>query len=249
MIEKAKEFFEEYCKKYEIKKEDDFKCTISHKYFHTYRVVSWMEELANELNLSSKQKNIAITTSIFHDLGRLVQFDQDHNYSNVKSGFDHGKESIKLLKEKDWYRKNHIDSKMQCIIEFAILNHNKLKIQSGNEEKVFYAKLLRDADKLAVLEEGYISSFGKMSASKEVIMNFQKQKLIDYYLCQSAIDECISEMAFVFDLNFEPSKKFVIEYNLLKPYFTVILEKGSKENYQILKETMNNYFKKEGITC
>lgn len=249
MKEKAKAFFEDYCKKYEIKKEDDFKSTISHKYFHTYRVVSWIEKLANELNLSSKQKDIAITTAIFHDLGRFVQFDQDHNYNNIKSGFDHAKESIKLLKEKDWYQKNHIDSKMQYIIEFAIFNHNKLQIQKGEAEEVFFAKLLRDADKLAVLEEGYITSIGKMEASKEVIMNFQKQRLVDYHLCQNALDECISEMAFVFDLNFEPSKEFVIKKDLLKKYFTTISQTSEKKTIQVLSEAIHNYFKKEGITC
>ncbi len=61
-----KEAFEKYVKNYDMKDPD-----ILYKYKHSYRVMALSEYLADKLNLSQIDKDLAKIIGLYHDIGRF----------------------------------------------------------------------------------------------------------------------------------------------------------------------------------
>ena len=235
MEQNAISFFEEFCKFFKIKKEFDMKMTYSHKYYHTYRVLKWMKNIIKKLNLSDNEKELAKTVAIFHDLGRFTQLTRYSKYNDIKTRFDHGKESIDILKQNNWFTQNNIKLKEEKAICFAIYNHNKLKIEKTEDHlSLLLAKLIRDADKLAIIEECYqFDSFGENKSygnlSPCIKRQFIKHHLLNAKDINTKEDEICYYIAYIFDLNFKVSLKLIKEKYLLEPYFTLLGQTSSKQ--------------------
>lgn len=235
MEQSAISFFENFCKDYEIKKELDMKSTYSYRYFHTYRVLKWMNVIINKLELTPKEKEFAKVVAIFHDLGRFSQLTKYQNYNDIKTKFDHGKESVSLLKENQWFSKNKITLEEEKALSYAIYNHNKLEMEPTKD--IFaslLAKLIRDADKLAVIEESYqFDSFGKEKTYGNLSPNIKKQFMKHHLLNAKDVitfpDEICYYIAYIFDLNFKESFQLIKENHLLEPYLKILEQTCEKQ--------------------
>ena len=71
---------------------------IKYKYDHTFRVVSFAEEIAKSLNLSKDDILKAKICALFHDIGRFNEAKKYHSFAN-SNDFDHGDEGYHILKE------------------------------------------------------------------------------------------------------------------------------------------------------
>jgi len=204
----------------------------NHKIRHTYavlfeaqRILTWEKEEFNNEKIIKK----AEIANLLHDIWRLYQNDWKRVLSNNE--FEHWDFWFELLKE---------EGITDLSILFAVKYHNKklldllfqenkFKIQSEEkrEEILKVLKITRDADKLQNLEYILFNAEDKLFFrykekdeknnlyTKEVLDSFLNWDLIDSKLIKTQIDYLLLLSSWVFDLNFETSKKILFSSNFI----------------------------------
>ena len=142
-IEKAKIAFKDFLEEYEDKSDLGFELKI----IHTYHVAENAKKIAEKLNLSKKDIELAELIGILHDIGRFEELKITKELNSVK--FDHAGHGSEMLFEKGMIRKFIEDNQYDNIIKRAIENHSKLEIQKDLDERtLLHSKIIRDADKI-----------------------------------------------------------------------------------------------------
>ena len=143
--------------------------------------------------------------------------------------------------------------KYDDLIFKAIKNHNKFAIEEGlNSKELLFAKIIRDADKTDILYEsaniffkGDEEEVNSSTVADEVFDEVMNKKLvkrkkgrrIDY------IDNVISVMAMVFDINFKETFQIINEKNYvidtLKRYH--LKDDVSEKRLRIIEKFVSDY--------
>ncbi len=221
--DKAQKEFERYLDSY-----DRENGSINLKIIHTYEVVKKSEYIARNLNLTEDDINLAKIIAILHDIGRFEQIKNFGVFDDKK--LEHAKYSVKYLFEDNIYIRKYIEcDKYDDLIYKAIYNHNKLEIEEGlNEHELLHAKIIRDADKLDnfrvkeidKFEDMFPGIFDKNKVKEEVISenvynDFLNYKCIKLHDRKTMLDYWFCVIAFIYDLNFDLSLKYVKENNYI----------------------------------
>lgn len=206
----AKNTFFEFVKNY-----DETESNISVKKYHSIRVMENSIEIAKSLNLSHDDIKLAGLIGLLHDVARFEQWKRFNNFSDKRTGFDHGDEGSKILRQNNFLR-NYIETdEYDELIIKAVRNHNKYTIEEGlNEKELLFAKIIRDADKLDI----FMESVEKMYMTEQMIIDVENSYVSESYFTQfmnevqikrvpdqTALDMVISYVAFIYDINFEYS--------------------------------------------
>ena len=147
-IEKAKVRFLEETRQYDLTN-----AAIARKQSHSLRVMANAREIATKMKLSAEQIDLATMIGLLHDIARFEQYTKFQTYSDQES-FDHGDRAVEILKENGKIREYLSDSQYDNLIFTAIQNHNKYAISEDvSGEKLLFAKIIRDADKLDIFYE------------------------------------------------------------------------------------------------
>lgn len=229
-INKAKKTFDEYVKNYNPK---DPKIML--KINHIKRVANNSKDLANKLNLSKEDIDLAELIGLLHDIGRFEQIKIYNTFNDVKS-INHAQLGVKILFDDGFIRNFIEDTSYDNIIKKAILNHNKNKIEDGlSKGELLHAKIIRDSDKTDIFNVLNIEDFktcyetdnmSKEIATPEIYREFMEQHLINYKNRKTAADIAIGHFAYVFDYNF----KFGLEILNEKGYIDKLYEKLNFED-------------------
>lgn len=202
----------------------DYNAVISTKKNHTQRVCKETACLCKALNLSQPGRWVAETAALFHDLGRFKQYQTYRTFSDSAS------ESHAMLSVRELGRHkilSNLKPNEKRMIAFAIAHHNALHLPNGqNTQKLFYLKLLRDADKLdiwrLVSDYLYESSINPNARKRDditvhistapgcspaVVEAFRAQRLIHFMDVKTFDDYKLLAIGWVYDLNFLPSVK------------------------------------------
>lgn len=217
-IENAKQEFLKYTEQFNLEDED-----IKRKQQHSLRVMAISEEIAKSLGLSKEEIDLATLIGILHDIGRFEQY-QTIGLGDTIKGFDHGDYGTEIL-NKD-IRKFIETDKYDEIIKKAVKNHSKYKIEEGlNEKELFFTKLIRDADKIDILFEaegmlwkGFEKNINNSKVSEDIEKQFKNYLTIKKDKRQDdtkTVDNAISTIAYVFDINFDKSLKIIKEQNYI----------------------------------
>lgn len=118
-IAKAKIAFKDFLNEYEDKSDLGFELKI----VHTYHVAENAKKIAQELNLSKEDIELAELIGILHDIGRFEELKITKELNSVK--FDYAGHGSKILFEKGMIRKFIEDSQYDNIIKKAIKNHSR----------------------------------------------------------------------------------------------------------------------------
>ena len=242
-LRKAQESFKKYLKDYDI--EDG---NIKLKIKHTYEVVNKSEYISKELGLNQENIELAKLIALLHDIGRFEQVKQTSDFLDGKD-FDHANYGIKVLFEDNLIRKFIEDNQYDNIIKKAIYNHNKYKIEENlNDAELLHSKIIRDADKLDNFRVKETEHFSNIFPSKynpktinfesispKVYNDFMSQKCIKLEDRQTQIDFWVCVIAFIFDLNFDISLKYVKENN----YIDILIDRIEYKN-DITKQKMED---------
>ena len=111
---------------------------------HIEKVVENIRILAGSLELSENEKIVAELIAKYHDIGRLWNLLPENLEKKIT---DHAEASVEYLKANPVF--SQLDEPTQHIIIHVIRNHNKPDLPKKEGEAVlFYAMLIRDADKL-----------------------------------------------------------------------------------------------------
>ena len=246
-IEKCKEEFINYVKKYDLEKDG-----IKRKYEHSLRVMEDSKKLAKILNLNNEEIEVATLIGLLHDIGRFDEYSikKDNN-------FDHGDHGVEILK-KDNYILNYIDNEKYIeIILKSIKNHNKLEIEKDLDEKnLMFCKIIRDSDKIDILYEGVYIFWNKKEEKENVETTkfgkymeeeFIKQKQIKRLsnIKNDTIDGLFMLLSYVYDINFKETLQMIKKENYINKILSRFNFKDEiiKEQVNKFKDILNKYIK------
>ena len=253
----AKQVFNDYIKQFDS--EDG---SILLKITHTYHVVNLSEYIAKEQGLDEESINLAKLIALLHDIGRFKQVIVQRSFSDKT--FDHADYGNKILFEEKLIRKFIKADKYDEVIRKAIYNHNKYEIEDGlSETEELQCKIIRDADKLDNFrvkdENNFEDSFPKIrdeskQETNDIIAELEKSTISDKvyndflaHKCiklddrKTLLDYWICVLAFIFDLYFKSSLKYIYDKN----YIDVLINKINYRNEETMEriETIRRYAK------
>lgn len=244
-LSKAKEEFIKYTSNYDIENK-----SIDRKKCHSFRVMEISKQIATDMKLNQEEIDLATLIGLLHDIGRFEQYKKSKAYNDVES-FDHGDYGVKIL-EKDV--RNYIETEeYDEIIKKAVKNHNKFEIEKGLDEKEeLFVRIIRDADKIDIIYEGIEifwenreEEINESTISEFVWEQIKHQQLIkrEKGVKIKNIDEVISIIAFIYDINFKESFKILKNNN----YINLMLERfkikdiQTKEKMEEIKNKANKF--------
>lgn len=251
-ILKAKKAFKEYVKNYNP---EDEKVKI--KISHIERVAQIAKELAESLNLSQEDIELAQLIGLLHDIGRFEQIRRFHTFVD-KDSINHGEYGVKVLFEDGLIRDFIKDDKYDEIIKLSILNHNRGEIEKGLiERQNLHAKIIRDADKTDIF---YVLTIGDKKAiwekadlsddkiTDEIYREFMEDKYIDYKKRETSADFLVSDFAFIYDFNFNQSLKIIKENNYLDKLYKrhTFNDEETMKRYNEIYKVAKKYLEEKG---
>lgn len=237
----AKKQLKEYVKSYNP---EDAKIRI--KIEHIERVAEVARKLAEQLNLSQEDIEIAELIGLLHDIGRFEQI-RIYNTFLDRNSINHAEYGVKVLFEDGLIRKFIEEDKYDKIIKLAILNHNKIEIEEGlTEKEKLHAKIIRDADKidifyiLTVAEKRDLWNTDDLSDQKiteDVYKDFIENRLIKYEKVKTGVDILAINFSYIFNLYYKPSMKIIYDNNYLDKIYNRF-----KFNDEQTKERINEIY-------
>lgn len=246
-LNKSKDEFIKYTEKYDLNESK-----IEIKQEHSIRVMNISRKIAQELQLSQEEVDIATLIGLLHDIARFEQFKRYHTFRDAQS-IDHGDLGVEIL-NKD-IRKYIETDKYDELIKLAVKNHNKYKIQEGLDAKQkLFAQIIRDADKIDIIYEAIGILWQKRQNEVEestitpaIFEQVLKNQLIKSEDKKTILDDVIAIVAFIFDINFK------VSFEILKnrDYINKMLdrynfkESKTKEQIEEIRKIANLYIEQK----
>ena len=177
---------------------------IALKAAHIYRVADASKNIAISLSLEEEQIKLAELIGLLHDIGRFEQLKRYDTFEDRLS-VNHAMLGLEILKENNFIRKFCSEEKYYDIIFSAIENHNKYKIDKTLEgEKI----------------------------SEAVLESFFRGEELDRKLLITNMDKWLSNIGYIFDLNFKPSFRILKE----KDYINKIIDRTKTEDMEKVRK-------------
>lgn len=195
---------------------------------HSYKVSEECQNLSNDLNLDFMGKHLAEIIGLLHDVGRFEQYSKYKTFSDERS-IDHAKLGLKIIKRNNLLQ--FYNPKTKKLILDAIRYHNRPVLPA--HDTIFFSKLLRDADKLDILRvfiNYYVNSDDSIGfnfpdtpgISKHVHKSITNRMFVKTKKVKNLNDFKLFCAAWVFDINFKPTLKKILERNYIDFLFDSI---------------------------
>ena len=243
-IEQIKSIFDKHVYNYDMNESP-----IKLKYEHSYRVMEICKKIAEDLELSKEDIELAMVIGLLHDYSRFEQWKQFKTFNDAES-IDHGDLAVaQLFGDNEIDRFNIPISYYQTIYD-SIKYHNKYEYPENiSPKEMLFCELIKDADKLDIY---YLISIGKIKITNDesditpnISDEFYDERLLRKEARKTNSDRIIFYLAMMYDFNFKYSYKFIKENGILEkmfnlvnknekfvPYFNYMgdrIEKGSKQ--------------------
>ena len=197
------------------------------KYDHTADVIRYAAMIAESSSFSPEDAELAALCALFHDIARFEQVKRFGTYNDRLSGFDHGYEAVRILLERGFVK--NMDPAKRVVLLAAVEFHNKKEIPSGicGEYTLKFVRLVRDADKLAILElvlrylkgelvihDDSLIALSKNESDKvnpEIISRIRSGENCSYGLIRGMNDFLTCLFAWVGDLNYPCSARELLK--------------------------------------
>ena len=235
-MDKELKLFEDFISNYDMNNPK-----IKHKYDHTFRVVNYAKEISESINLDEKETNRALVCALFHDLGRFPQAKEYDTFID-KDSFDHGDKSYEIL-----YELGYDDD----VVKTAVKYHNKKSLPNFDEITDLHCKLVRDADKLDILDY-----FNKPIEDEEIIIPeraieyFKNHELIDNSFVENKTVHMLRQLSFTFDVNFKRSMEIILDKNLLNDKLNFVRTNNTNKQIDFIEKELKEYIKERfDIIC
>jgi putative nucleotidyltransferase with HDIG domain len=221
---------------------------------HSVRVAYNAIMLVKQTDIEDIDEELAFVAGIYHDIGRFSQFFEYNTFDDDNS-IDHGDHSAEVLQEKGFIC--YMEPERQDLIFKIIKLHNKFDLpRKLADRELFYAKLLRDADKLDIYKvlTDYYTDTAKdpnhsltwelpkgSHVSVDVAKDILAEKLVSKSKVKSEIDIKVLQLSWVYDLNFKPSFEILLHNRYLeKIYGTLSKNDPIIEIYRKIKVYAEN---------
>ena len=238
---------------------------IALKIAHTYRVAAISEKIITNLIeeqsgnydgsalLSEADIDTAWVIGMLHDIARFEQVKRYNTFEDAKS-VNHAEFGVKLLFEDYLIDRFEIDKSLYDVIDVAIRNHNKYRIEDGVPEKnLIFCKVIRDADKIDILRVNYETPMAEIyNTSEEVLVNdaisdevfnaFFEESAINHSLKRTCIDRLIGHISLAYELEYPISYVILKESGYLDKLMAFESNNAeTRERLKSIREYMNNF--------
>lgn len=221
-VQHARERFEEYLEGYD--RGDD---KIHLKEVHTFCVLEAADEICREEGFEEEDHQLALLIALLHDIGRFEQLRQFNSFNDQL--FNHADFGVKVLFEEGMIRRFIGDSQYDSIIKRAIQYHSlySLEMVEGlTEREKLHCRIIRDADKLdnfRVKDTERVETLfdtPKEEVEREEITSGVLEAVRGRRSVVSGervthLDCWVSYLAFIFDLNFAASFRWILQRDYL----------------------------------
>lgn len=195
---------------------------------HTHRACDNALRIAAELGLDARNTALAGAIALFHDVGRFPQYLRYRTFQDSVS-VNHAVLGAKILLERNVLRDL---PKQECsLIIRTVTLHNVFTLPGSlDPETLLHAQIVRDADKLDIWRV-FIRYFLQDPAdrpsaaalslpdtpaySSDVLTSLERREMVRLASLRSLNDFKLLQLAWIYDLNFAPSLRMVLERNVI----------------------------------
>ncbi len=165
---------------------------------HSISVAKNARELAKTIGLPVEKVNLAELIGLFHDIARS---EQAHLKTfNDAISFDHGARGVMRLKEAGIL--HTLDEQSQDIILFAIQHHNKMAVPHDSVEKMLFAHIIKDADKLDIFKV-LPPVVPEHNYSPVLVELLKEGKVLPFSEIKSLADKKLIRLAWFYDIKYQ----------------------------------------------
>ncbi|EHM10458.1 putative HD superfamily hydrolase involved in NAD metabolism [Thermanaerovibrio velox DSM 12556] len=195
---------------------------------HSYRVREEALAIARSCGLGGEDLLLAFSVGLLHDVGRFPQYKLYRTFNDSASA-DHGELGAAVLRNELGGLKDLVGSRIWELTLSSVELHNKRVLPQGlSEEEGFWARLVRDADRLDVyrvivghLERGTIRTIiprledTKSPPSDEIVEELLTRHSADYSMVKSLGDLLLVQISWAYDMSFHWSAGQVIRRGIV----------------------------------
>jgi len=195
---------------------------------HSIRVAADCRAIAADLGWPEHEIMTAEAIGLLHDVSRFPQFVEYRTFLDHKS-FDHGERGFQILSESGVL--SLLDSAEQAEILNSVRYHNRRSIEAVmDHDSMRFLKLIRDADKLDILQIVYETIKNNQHkdfpeilchinpggpATPELIAEIKKHGYGSYEHVKSMTDMNLMRMTWVYNINYLPALRRLSQRKLL----------------------------------
>ena len=251
---KASDAFREYTSHYNV--QDD---KVRLKIEHTWRVAQLGEKIAQSLDMTGEEQDLAWLAGLLHDVGRFEQLRRYGTFIDAES-IDHASYGAGILFSSDRIRDYIRDSGEDELLRTAVAWHSAYRIPEELDGRTArFCNILRDADKIDILkvnvdfplEEIYNVSTQELRScqvSPEVLAAFYEDKAVLRSLKRTAVDHVIGHISLVYELVFPVSLRIVQEQGYLEKMLSFSSDNPiTMEQFAAVRTHMEAYLAKMKI--
>lgn len=246
-IEKSKKVFQKYVEKYDLTNDK-----IKLKMIHTYCVMKTTEYICKHEGIDEEDYQLALLIALLHDIGR---FEQLRRFNSFNDQFiDHANLGVELLFKQGMIRQFVEDNQYDETIKQAIAYHSLYQVpQIQDKRALMHVLLIRDSDKLDNFRVKNKESIETLFDIREIdflnqrvtpciIQDIKNHKLILKKDRKNEVDMWVSYLAFIFDLNFQSSFRYLYETDyVVKNIERFSYCEGLKQDMDIVKKECQQF--------
>lgn len=221
-LDYAKKQFRRYLEDYDLN--DD---KIHLKVVHTFGVLGAAEEICRGEGFSEEDGQLALLIALLHDIGRFEQLRRFNSFSDQI--FNHADFGVKVLFEEGMIERFIRERKYDEVIRKAIQYHSVYSLDAVlglTKKERLHCQIIRDADKLdnfRVKDTEQIETLFD-TAEEVVAAEVVTSAVLDAVRGRRSVvsservthlDCWVSYLAFVFDLNFAASFRWILKRNYM----------------------------------
>ena len=228
-VQYFKNWFYFYVKSFAVEN-PDFQRNYDLKEQHTRWVCREAVDIGRDLGLSESDLRIAEVTALFHDVGRFEQLRRFNTFSDRRS-VDHAAFGVEILEKNQVLER--LDGPLSRLVLKTIAVHNRAALEEDEDDRfLFFARLLRDADKLDIwrVASDYYRKMGTgekndtigldlpdtPGISAEVAQNLILGKPVLYETMKNLNDFKLLQAGWIYDINFIPTLRRLQERRYLQ---------------------------------
>jgi HD superfamily phosphodiesterase len=196
------------------------------KVIHTREVVRAGYDIAGgEKEFDWNQYRVG-TVCLLHDIAR---FDQAllGSYSDGVTNYDHAAVGAEMIEKRNFTEAELEGVQITSVIE-AVKCHSAYAYEGNN----YYAKLARDADKLALLRSmpeilaAEIGGFPEGDMTEEALSAYKKGEMVRHRNMKTRADLFLAWLAWEFDMNFAETKRLFVEEGIKEWMIAELKQRG-----------------------
>jgi hypothetical protein len=256
LMQSLRKWFHDYVETFCTAK-SDIRENILLKKNHSKHVCGEILRIGRSLGLSGESLRFAEITALFHDVGRFEQYFRYRTFADHKSE-NHAALSVRILEENSVL--NGLNDSIKDLAYRIISYHNRPFLPAMETNTcLFYAKLLRDADKLdiwSVLTRYYRNSNGSSNRaielelpdtpeiSDKVYEAVINKRIVDIHHVRTFNDFKVLQIGWIFDVNFNATLDAAISRHYMGDIFSAL---PASEKVQTIAKVVNHYVEKEFV--